>query len=222
MIQGFQQAATEEYMENPTSESGYNHVRSSVQRFVEFLTKKPLAALPILKMANIDASITHHSLNVATLTMLMAANSQFKDSSKLHLLGLGCMLHDIDHFTTGTDITRPLSTLSRDELALYREHPTRGANRMQGVTFIDQIVTNVITQHEECSDGTGYPKGLIDKQIEPVVLLAATANAYDRLVSFQKMPPREALKTLMIEKLGQLPLNHLQNLNGILKNLDLL
>lgn len=222
VIQGFQQAATEEYMENPTSETAYNHVSSSVQRFVEFLEKKPLAALPILKMENIDASITHHSVNVATLTMLMAANSKFKDSSKLHLLGLGCMLHDIDHFTSGVDITRPLSSLSKEELAFYREHPTRGANRMQGVTFIDQIVTNVITQHEECFDGTGYPKGLIDKQIEPVVLLAATANAYDRLVGFQKMAPKEASKTLMIEKLGQLPLEYLQNLNGLLKTLNLI
>jgi HD-GYP domain-containing protein (c-di-GMP phosphodiesterase class II) len=222
VIQGFQQAAAEEFMENPTSESAYHHISSYAQRFVEFLEKKPLAALPLLKIENIDCSITHHSVNVATLSILMASKSKFKESGKLHLLALGCMLHDIDHFTSNADLTRPLSALSRDELAFYREHPKRGANHMQGVTFVDQIVTNVITQHEECFDGTGYPKGLMGSQIEPVVFLAATANSYDRLVGFQKMTPKEAAKIMMLEKLGQLPLEHLQTLSGILKNLNLI
>lgn len=222
VIQGFQQAAAEDFMEDPKNESTYHHVRSSVQRFVEFLDRQPLAALPILSLPNTDASITHHSVNVATLTLMMARNSEFKESSKLHLLGLGCMLHDIEHFCSGADLTKPLTEMTKEELAVYRAHPKNGAQRMQGVTFVDQIVNNVIMQHEEYLNGTGFPHGLQEKQIEPVVLLASTANAYDRLVSFQRMIPKDAAKSLLIEKVGLLPLEHLKNLNGILKNFNLL
>lgn len=222
VIQGFQQAAAEEFMEDPQNEATYQHVRSSVQRFVEFLERQPLAVLPMLKMENTDMSITQHSVNVAALTLLMLNQSKYKDSTKTHLLGLGCMLHDIDHFSSGADLSKPMESMTKEEVSFYKDHPIRGAQKMQGVNFVDQIVMNVITQHEEYMNGSGFPRGLFEKEIEPVVLLASTANAYDRLVSFRKMNPKEASKSLMIEKLGLLPLEYLKILNGILKNFNLI
>ncbi len=88
VIQGYQQAAAEEYMEVPENESAYRHVSSSVQRFCEFIEKRPFAVTSLLKMQSADVSITHHSVNVAALTLALAANSRFKDSSKLHVLAL--------------------------------------------------------------------------------------------------------------------------------------
>jgi len=222
VIQGFQQASAEQFMEEPTNELGYNHVRSSVQRFIEFIEKQPKAALPVLRMQNTDFSVTHHSVSVATLTTLMTLNSKLKENNKLHLLGLGCMLHDIDHFTTEFDLSIPLDQLSKEQLAFYREHPRRGAQRLQTLSFIDQIVMNVILQHEEYINGSGSPKGLFEKEIEPVVLIAATANAYDRLISFHGLSPKEAMKSLMIEKTGLLPLEHLKSLQALLKSLQLI
>ena len=222
VIQGFQEAATEEFMENPDNESAYNHAHSSTQRFLEFLNRQPFAAAPILNIRNHDCGVAHHGVNVATLTLLMAANSGHKDSSKLHLLGLGCLLHDIDHFGSGQDLSRPLESLNAAELAHYKDHPRRGGQKLQGTRFVDQIVMNVITQHGEHIDGTGFPKGLFEKDIEPVVLLAAAADAYDRLVSFGRKEPKEAMKTLMIDKLGALPLGHFKSLAAVLKNIAVL
>ncbi len=222
VIQGFQQATAEAFMENPQSESLYHHLSSTAQRFVEFVSREPDAAKPILAIENTDMSITHHSVNVAVLTILMALNSEFKNSTKLHLLGLGCMMHDIDLFHTWQDYGKPVDQLSPAELAAYKLHPKLGAGRLQNVGFIDQIVMNVITQHEEYIDGSGFPKGLVGKEIEPVVLLAAVANAYDRLVSFQRLSPKEAQKTLMIDKLGLYPLEHMKNLTSIIRSLNII
>lgn len=222
VIQGFQQAAAEEYMENPDDRSCYNHVSSSAQRFVEFIEREPTAAGLLLKMNNSDFSITHHSVNVAALTVMMTLNSKMKETSKLHLLGLGCLLHDYEHYLSETDLSRPISSFSKSELAEYREHPIRGGRRLQRLPFVDQIVMNVVTQHEELVDGSGFPKGLNEKEIEPVVLLAATANAFDRLISFENMTPKEAIKFILIDKMGGLPLEHLQNLQTVLKNLRII
>lgn len=222
VIQGAQQASAEAYMEDPIDKDAYHHVKYSVQRFVDFLGKRPQAAHPILSLENTDLSITHHSVNVATLATMLAMNSKFKDLTKLHLLGLGCMLHDIDHFNREPDLSRPLTELSPEEFASYKQHPLRGANLIQGVTFVDQLVMSVIVQHEEHLNGTGFPRGLTEKEIEPMVLFAATANAYDRLVSFQKQNPKEAIKSLLIDKVGLLPLDLIQNLNSILKSLQII
>lgn len=222
VIEGFQEAAAEQFMEQPASEVAYNHVRSAVARFVRFLSETPNSLPAILKIENPNASITHHSVNVATIAMFMTMNTEHRDSPQLPTLALGALLHDIDHMSSGVDITKPIKQMSKEELAGYKEHPMRGAQKLQSVTFPDQLVMNVILQHEEACDGTGFPKGLLEKDIDPLVLYASTANAYDRLVSFNKMSPKDAMKDLLIDKMGLLPLPLLQVLQNILKNAQLI
>jgi HD-GYP domain-containing protein (c-di-GMP phosphodiesterase class II) len=88
---------------------------------------------------------------------------------------------------------------------------------LQGAKFLDQLVLSIITQHEEHADGTGFPKGLHEKDMDPLVVIVAMANAYDRLICFAGRSPKDALKNLLIDKLGAFPLPVLQNLQAILK-----
>jgi HD-GYP domain-containing protein (c-di-GMP phosphodiesterase class II) len=175
-----------------------------------------------LKLKNTDHSITHHSVNVATLSAGMVLKSHMREGTPLHLLGLGCLLHDIEHFYSGFDVTRPLASLNQEEMAEYKEHTLRGAHRFETATFVDQLVLNIVAQHEEHIDGSGFPKGLTESEMDPLVLIAATANAYDRLTSFENMEPKEALKTLLIDKMGLFPLPYLQGLQDILKDQQLI
>lgn len=221
VIQGFQQAAAEQYMEDPTHEMYYNHVRSSMERFVNFLNNDPKASASVLKIENLDQSITHHSVNVATLATMMVAESKFKDSTQIDRLAMGCLLHDIDHVQTELQVAKPVDQMTPEELAIYKEHPLLGAKKLQRIEFVDQLVMNVVLQHEENIKGTGFPKGLTEREMDPMVVIAATANAYDRLVSFEKLLPRDAIKHMMIEKLGLYPLDYLQILQKILKRLGL-
>ena len=218
VIQGFQENAAEQFMEQPASEAAYNHVRSAVSRFVKFLGDTPNALQAILKIENTNASITHHSVNVATIAIFMTMNTEHRNSPQLPTLALGALLHDIDHMSSGVEITKPLKQMSKEELANYKEHPMRGAQKLQSVTFPDQLVMNIILQHEEACDGSGFPKGMIEKEIDPLVFYASAANAYDRLVSFYKMSPKDAMKDLLIDKMGVIPLPLLQVLQTVLKN----
>jgi putative nucleotidyltransferase with HDIG domain len=222
VIQGFQQAESEVYMEDPLNHMQYNHLRSSMQRFVEFLQREPAGAGAILKLENIDLSITHHSVNVATITTAMALDLKLKENPQMELLALGCMVHDIDHFYNGADVTKPFNTLTDAEKEVYRNHPMNGANRLTGAKFLDQMVLNIVLQHEEFSNGTGYPKGTLEKDMDPLVMVAACANAYDRLVSFEKISPKDAMKKMFIDKVGLYPLNYMQSLQKNLKVLGLI
>lgn len=217
VIQGFQQSAAELYMEDLNDQMAYEHARSSAQRFVEFLEREPLGAQAILKMTNSDKSITHHGVNVATLSSAMAIAANLRDTQTIHLLALGCFIHDIEHFHTDFDISRPISSLSPQELQVYKSHPMEGARRFQTATFVDQLVHRIILEHEENIDGSGFPKGLREEDMDPLIMIAATANAYDRLVAFEKMDPKDALKTLLIDKMGVYPLKFLQIIQDVLK-----
>jgi len=217
VIQGFQQAKAEEYMENPLDKTTYDHIKSSSQRFTEFIEHNPDAVRALLKIPNTDSSITHHSVAVAALSLALVLASKLRDGHPLHLLTLGCLVHDMEHYLAEYPINKPLDQLTPEEKALYKEHPLKGAHRLQGVVFLDQLVINIITQHEEHMDGSGFPKGLYEKDLDPLVLVAGTANAYDRMVSFEQRAPKDAIKAMLIDKLGMYPLAHLQNLQAILK-----
>ena len=79
-------------------------------------------------------------------------------------------------------------------------------------------IVNIIGQHEETINGSG-PKGLREKEMDPLAVLVSSANALDRLITFEGVAKNEAAKKLMIEHVGKHPLNHLQHLNDILKGL---
>ncbi|MGE0526580.1 MAG: HD-GYP domain-containing protein [Bdellovibrionales bacterium] len=217
VIQGFQQAAAEQYMEDPKDEISYTHARSSVHRLVQFLNKEPFGALALLKLKNTDQSITHHSVNVAALSAAMALESNLREKNEIALLSLGCLLHDIDHFFSEFDLSRPIASLGSEELTVYKSHPMKGAERLQSAPFMDQLVLSVVLQHEEHADGTGFPKGMRGEDMDPMVMVAATANAYDRAVSFEQQEPKDALKHILIDKLGAYPLPYLQSLQRVLK-----
>ena len=207
VIQGFQQAVTEAFMENPLDQFAYQHARSSAQRFSEFLEREPLGAAAILKIKNVDESFSHHGVNVATLSVAMTLANGMRDGNLVHLMALGAFLHDTEHYFSATD-----------EKEAYRLHPLRGTHRFQGGQFLEQLVLNIISQHEEYVNGTGFPKGLTEKEMDPLVIVAATANAYERLISFGSLSPKEALRDLLIAKMGLYPLAHLQTLQNLLKS----
>jgi putative nucleotidyltransferase with HDIG domain len=219
VIQGFQQAAAEDYMEDPSDRLNYEHVRSSVRRFVSFLESEPAGIKALMELKNTDLSISHHGVNVATLATALAAKVQVGDGTPVTLLALGCLIHDIEHsFNEGLDISTPLASMTPAQLSLYKKHPMAGAMRMQAITFVDQVVVKIISQHEEAMDGSGFPQKLLADQMDPLVLIAATANAYDRLINFEGKAPKDALKHLLIHKMGVYPLPLLQGLQEILKS----
>ena len=218
VIQGFQEATTENYLESLADEMAYNHVRSSSQRFVELLQTEPWAAQAILRIENTEQSVTHHAINVATLATAMAVANNMNDAQLLQTMALGCMLHDVEHYMGGFNITRPIESLAKEDLEIYREHPIAGAHRFQGIQFLDQLVLKIILEHEEHSDGSGFPKGLFERDMDPLVMIAATANSFDRMTSFEGLSRKEALKDFLIKKMGQCPLHYMQILQNILKD----
>ena len=221
VITGFQQAASERFMDNPDDEKSYERVRDSADRFVTFLTDEPFAVGSILSFANVNQSVSHHSVNVATLATAMLLKQFAPTGTPIQLMVLGCLLHDIDHYRTSRDVSLRPQNMTPEQKREYYQHPNRGAQLFTGSPFMDQLVLKIINQHEETMDGSGYPQGLTAKDMDPLVLVASVANAYDRLVSFDAMTPRDALKHLLLDKMGEYALDSLKTLQAVLKVHDI-
>ena len=63
-----------------------------------------------------------------------------------------------------------------------REHPMHGQQILRGIEFL-QGATNVVGQHHEKWDGTGYPMGLRGEAIDLNARIFSVADTFDAITS---------------------------------------
>lgn len=219
IIQGQQQSNTEEVFEDPNNVESYNNTKDAAGKYVQFLLSNSKAIQAVMDITNDDFNIAHHGVTVSTLSVALAQKLNITDPKKTQMLALGALLHDFGHYESALALNRPLADFSKEELTLYKGHPQNGLQKVQEKKHFDQAVLNIIANHEECIDGSGFPKGLSENQMDPLSVIVASANAMDRLLTFERLPRAEAVKKLMIDQVGRHPLNHIQILGDVIKNL---
>ena len=216
VIQGAQQSNAEEVFENPESVESYDFCKDAAGKYVSFITSNAQAMQSVMAIENTDKNISHHGVTVATLAIALASRLGIEDPKKTQLLTLGSLLHDYGHHINPLNLTQPLKSMSAADLATWKRHPGEGAARVQDKKHFDQVVLNIIAQHEETLDGQG-PMGMKEKEQDPLSIIVSTANAVDRLITFEGVPQMEVAKKLMIDSVGKHPLNHLQFVGEIMR-----
>lgn len=103
--------------------------------------------------------------------------------------------HDIGKTYIPPAILDKPGCLTEEELTIIKEHPQRGLellellpkNSMGNHTF--DICRNIVYQHHERRDGSGYPQGLKGDEIRFEAELVAVADVLDALLSWRPYKP---------------------------------
>jgi putative nucleotidyltransferase with HDIG domain len=137
-----------------------------------------LAALSMVRTA--DDATYEHSVNVAALSLL-AAPKDLLPEALLHL-GLGALLHDIGKALIPEHILQKPGRLSPEEVAIMREHTTRGFRAlMEHPSGLSPVSAHLALCHHERLDGSGYPEGLAADAVHPFARIVAVADVFDAL-----------------------------------------
>jgi putative nucleotidyltransferase with HDIG domain len=219
IIQGDQQSNVEEVFERPEDKVAYNNTKDASSKFVEFLIKNANATQSILNIDNSDKNLAHHGVTVGALAVALSQKLKQTDQKMVNLITLGSLLHDIGHHESKVNFTQPLNLLTKEDLVIYRNHTNAGLERAKHTAHFDPLVLKIIAEHEECLDGSGFPKGLHEKQLDQNSMLVAVCNAMDRLITFEGISKTEAPKKLMIDQIGKYPLAQIKIIGEIVKGL---
>lgn len=120
-----------------------------------------------------------HSLNVMVLALMMARTLNMTEEDA-RLLGTAALFHDVGKAELPTEILLKKEPLSNADQMIYERHSQIGAEIAKKAGLSDRIA-NIIMQHHEYADGTGYPKRLKIGQIDPLASLLLMINHYDYL-----------------------------------------
>jgi putative nucleotidyltransferase with HDIG domain len=126
-----------------------------------------------------DDSMYQHSLNVTVLSLLLAKSINITESDA-HLLGITALLHDIGELDIPSSILLKKEVLSKSEQSFYEQHVELGAKIGSQIGLSERAI-NIIMQHHECADGSGYPNRIKLEQIDPLARIIALVSAYDKL-----------------------------------------
>lgn len=129
------------------------------------------------------------SNRVAALAVAMARLMGLGGEQQ-HTVYLGARLHDIGSIGIPKEILgRPL-LLGEHEMALVRTHAELGAKLLSGID-LGADIAEVVRQHHERLDGSGYPRGLKQESILIEARIVAVADVIEAMCS--PRPHRQAL-----------------------------
>lgn len=160
-------------------------------------------------------AIHNHVLNVAIISLLIGWQYNFSDSEQI-ALGMGALLHDVGKLALPDIYEKQWKELSPDERTRMKDHPLLGEKLLKGSRTITEAERQIVIQHHERQNGTGYPFSLHGINQKPVKTrrpepnqifrfaeIVAVADAYDNLVSgsFNRrcFSPKKALNELAKE-----------------------
>ncbi|AKU12242.1 hypothetical protein AzCIB_2347 [Azoarcus sp. CIB] len=183
----------------------YSNPKETVQQATHLVTQiadsilcAPDLAIHVMGDRTGGEELYFHSLNVAMLS-LMIARDLGVPQEVFGALGMGALLHDIGRKEVPDKILLKTEPMTQAERNLYQMHCRFGVeigHRLQ----LSAPVLEIIRDHHELFDGTGYPAGLKGDAIGVMPRIVSVANYYDELCNpvdvANALTPHDALSTM--------------------------
>ncbi len=136
-----------------------------------------------------DPYTAGHQRRVATLAMAIAREMGF-NKKRLDILRIAAILHDIGKINLPSEILCKPGKLADCEFNLIKIHSEAGYDILKKIDFPD-IVADIVYQHHEKMDGSGYPLGLTGNNILLEARILNVADVVEAISS--NRPYRPAL-----------------------------
>jgi HD-GYP domain-containing protein (c-di-GMP phosphodiesterase class II) len=143
-----------------------------------------------------------HCLNVALLGMAFTGYLGWSPE-KIRAFGLGALLHDIGLVRAPQDILEKRGKLTQAERWEIRRHPIESHRLVKGFANLPMEALEMILQHHENGDGSGYPSGLRSPIIHSWARILRILDSYEAMTAARPwraaMTPHEALEIMLKE-----------------------
>jgi HD-GYP domain-containing protein (c-di-GMP phosphodiesterase class II) len=146
------------------------------------------------------------SMNVCALSLLLGKTLQLSQEDTL-TLGLGAQLHQLGLPRIPAALRAKKGPLNPQEKRLFEMYPQYGREMLERIPGVPRGVIEVVHQHRENLDGTGFPQGLRANHIRYLPKLVRVVTEYNKLTNQREgsssLSPTDALSHLYVKMKSQ-------------------
>jgi hypothetical protein len=127
-----------------------------------------------------QAKDSDRNIACATLSILMCKSLKFEKNAIVEILGLASLFQDIAVYNSPFGNLSEINPkdMSPEAHAYYLKHPTLSADLLAQTTSIPDVTLQVIRQHHERKDRTGFPGKVGGMQLHPMAEILSIINEF--------------------------------------------
>jgi len=152
-----------------------------------------------------DSYTAGHTKRVAEYCELIAKEMNYSQED-IDILKKAAWLHDIGKISTPDSVLLKPGKLTNVEYELIQDHLTSGYNMLHEIDQYKDIA-EIMREHHEKFDGSGYPRGLKKDEILPLSRIMIVADAFDAMTTNRVYKPRKSIG-VALEELQDLSAKH--------------
>lgn len=139
-----------------------------------------------------------HSFLVCFFTSIISKNLDWIGERTREALAMGAMIHDIGLLHIPPEIANKSSEeMSLEEKRIFESHPLKGKESVASIPSVNSSIVEIIMQHHEASDGSGYPHSLTGHKIFPMAKIVGLADSYSGFIVEREVSPLDGLKEFL-------------------------
>ncbi|MBQ4800230.1 HD-GYP domain-containing protein [Pseudoalteromonas sp. MMG006] len=144
-----------------------------------------------------------HMINCAIFTAVFAKYLGYEEPL-VQELAMGALLHDLGQAKLPQGIFSKPSKVTNNELIAIKKHVAQGLGLVKGEKGITPLMLDMIVNHHERLDGSGYPRAIQGDKISRPARIMAIVDVYDAMTADRPHQdgdePINALRYLLANK----------------------
>jgi len=144
-----------------------------------------------------DPYTAGHQRRVAELASAIAREMEFSDD-EVECVRIAGLLHDIGKISIPAEILSKPGRLTEIEYSFIKNHPQVSYDILKDIEF-PWPIADIVLQHHERLDGSGYPRGLKRKDIRIEARILAVADVVEAMSSHRPYRPAPGINKAFTE-----------------------
>lgn len=152
---------------------------------------------------NFDPTAYSHAFLVTLYSTAIIKQFEWQSKATIETTAMACMFHDIGKTLLPKEfIGMNPRDMSAEQLEQYKKHPELGFGIIENNRALNNSVKQIILQHHEAFDGTGFPFQKKGQKILTLSNIVCLADDFVHIMMDDKLQPTEALKRILMDKEG--------------------
>lgn len=194
-LKGLRQRVTELEASEARCKQAEEELKQSSQRLRRIMEGTIYAMALAIEIR--DPYVTGHQRKVANLACAIAKEMSLS-KEEIEGIRLAGVIHDVGRAYVPTDILSKPARLTEAEFSIVKNHPKLGYDIFKMEQF-PWPIAQMVLQHHERIDGSGYPQGLSGKEILLEARILAVADVVEAMSSHRAHRPAPGINKALKE-----------------------